>query len=214
MDKKNSNSSKRYHEKQTGTLCAIHSCNNLLGKQTFNLQDFQTIKTTLAIPDEQGRCTSVLNCLPKCCCTRCRQDEGNFDANIITMALAKHSIDLNFWDTRNKDTEQLLDLMKDEDCIGLLINQQAGYHNCLKACVIKCLAFCFGNNGHWVAIKKENNESNHTTQFIDLNSQFNAPNIYVGDNETKPFLTKHLNSNSHILIANLLKKKNQRQLMR
>ena len=82
--------------------------------------------------------------------------------------------------------------------MGALINQQAGYHNCITSFILRSLAFFFGRNGHWVALRKENNN-----QFVDLNSQLQAPNIYNGDHEMNDFLLRHLRSGSHILIATL-----------
>ena len=38
-----------YHEKQIGSLCAIHAANNLLGKQQFTEEDFIAIQNELNI---------------------------------------------------------------------------------------------------------------------------------------------------------------------
>ena len=137
-----------YHERQTGSLCAIHACNNLLGAEVFTHEKFKTVKAELDIPDESGRCGPCVRRLPTCCCRHCRQEgEGNFDANVITMSLADKGVELMFWDERNEDASAVLAALKSEQCIGALINTQAGSHNCAVATVIRLLAVCFGKNG-------------------------------------------------------------------
>lgn len=183
-----------YHEQQSGSLCALHSSNNLLGRPQFTVDDFLTIKDDLGIPDVVGRCRCITS-LPQCCCRRCRQDEGNFDANVITVALAQHNIELHFWDTRNKDPAAILRAMRGKHCVGALVNTQSSYHNCITASAIRCLGICFGKNGHWVAVKLQNN------QLVDLNSQLKSPKIYQEEAEIISYIDKHLNRGSHILLA-------------
>ena len=187
-----------YHEQQTGssTHCALHSANNLLGRPEFTLQHFLTLKKQLAIDDELGLCSCCLHSLPPCCCHRCRQDEGNFDANILTVALAQHNIELSWWDARNKDEKAVLGALQSENCLGVLINQQAGFDNgCVVSCLLKVLSLCFGKNGHWVALRKIDNQ-----HFVDLNSSRNLQTVY-GSKDVLTFLAQHLNNGSHLLLA-------------
>ena len=194
----NSPSNSPYHEKQSGTLCAIHASNNLLGHAAFTQLDFQTIKTTLGIPDdEEGRCRSCLRCMPTCCCRRCRQGgEGNFDANVLEVALAQHKIELRFWDARNNSPEAVLDALSKDECVGAMLNQQAGYHHCVKSALLRLLSVCFGQNGHWVALRKQDTG----LHYVNLNSQLARPHVLEGDDLVN-YLKRHLDSGSHILIA-------------
>jgi hypothetical protein len=185
-----------YHEQQLGTLCAIHATNNLLGEAAYSCQHFEKIKTDLQLQDENGRCGNYVSALPKCCCRRCRQNGGNFDANVITMALTARNIELHFWDTRNVDANALLKAIQDPACEGCLVNTQAASYNFFVGAAIRCIALCFGKNGHWLAFKKVNDH-----QFVDLDSKLKTPKVYDNDNDIETFLSLHLNKGSYILVA-------------
>ena len=191
-----------YHEKQAGSLCAVHATNNLLGARRFTQADFTRMQD--AVPDDgpqgwcQKCCFTLLNICPHCCCQRCRTKGGNFDANVIMMALLEEKIEIQFWDRRNNNVEQLLRELDSQECVGALLNTSAESHSIFVAMIIKCLAFCFGKNGHWIALRKLTSGSGN--KYLDLDSKRTSPQTYNIQN-IQNFLTSHLRANTSILLA-------------
>ena len=140
-----------YHERQQGTLCAVHAANNLLQRAAFSQDDF--VRLQKLVPAEAPPlCAGCLRCCPRCCCRRCRTGEGNFDANVLMMALGEKRIALQYWDARNADIDALIGMLGAEECVGALLHTTAANHDCLVAadmsviiiyvCNISCYLYC------------------------------------------------------------------------
>ena len=111
--------------------------------------------------------------------------------DVLMIALLRKGITLKFWDRRNKNSKELLRTLKAPQCLGCIINTE-GFFN-------RLFGFCFGENGHWVAIKKSKNGAE--TIFFDLNSNRSAPLPYSDEDVFEKFLLHQLRRNSHVLIA-------------
>ena len=183
-----------YHERQVGRLCAVHATNGLLGNQVYQAKDFDAIEKELGIPREGPR-----TLLQKACnfievCFRCKTPnnvQGNYDANVLMVALLKEGVTMKFWDARNKNSTALLTALKSPDCIGCVVNVQGFFSN--------FFGLCFGENGHWVAVKKVCAASG--TVFFNLNSNLRAPSPFNEDKVFEIFILRHLKREAHVLIA-------------
>ncbi len=198
-----------YHEGQVGNQCAVHAANNLLGRAAFTGADFRAKQAALAIPDEAPRggcrrcCAAWLKCAPACCCRRCRTAGGNYDANVLTCVLDEEGVELQ-WVRPGSGADALVGRLRDEPrCVGILLNTQAGSHNCLVAAAINCIARCFGTNGHWVAVRRRGvQRADGSAPFLaNMDSKLFAPKEYETEAEARTFLDWHLQHGTHMLVA-------------
>ena len=103
-----------------------------------------------------------------------------------------------FWDGRNQNVDELLGQLDSGDCVGALLNTSAESHGFLAAAAIRCLAFCFGENGHWIALRKMTDEN--ATSYVDLDSKHESPQTYSGT-RLRDFMTFHMSANTSIMLA-------------
>ena len=199
-----------YHEKQIGSLCAIHAANNLLGKQQFTEEDFIAIQNELNIFEEEPRnfchriCKPMFNLFSRYC--KSTASEGNFDANVLMSALYKtNKTNLEFWDNRNKNIDEVILKLNKQNCAGCIINLR-GNDGCLMSSVTKCLSLCFRPNGHWIAVKKISDGG-----IYNLNSSLKNGPIQINKNEgqLKEFFSKNIKNENYILFAMLEIEKKQ-----
>eukprot|EP01084_Bolivina_argentea_P078452 142353_1 len=85
-----------YHERQKWEMCLMHSLNCLLQEQKFTMQSMNEICKQLAPDKLINPHKSVLN-------------TGNYDANVLMMALNKMSIDVQWFDARKANELDLND---------------------------------------------------------------------------------------------------------
>ena len=183
-----------YHEKQQGTLCAVHATNNLLGAAVFTREDFVRLKES--IPEEPAPlCGVCLRGCPQCCCRRCRTDEGNFGVNVIMMALSGKNITLQYWDARDTNVDGIMEMLEKDECVGALLHTTADSHSCTVAALIRCIACCFGKNGHWSALRADVG-----SDLFLLDSKLAAPKRYKKD-RAKAMLAVQLKVNTTIILA-------------
>jgi hypothetical protein len=193
-----------YHERQQGALCAVHAANNLLQRAAFTRGDFARLQRR--VPAEAApACGGCLRCCPeRWCCRRCRvgEDFGNFDANVLLMALGEKRTALQHWDARKTDVDQLLGRLEAETCTGALLHTTAASHGCLVAAGMRCLARCFGQNGHWLALLRRTPQGTGEEQVfvVDLDSKLAAPKAYTKQG-ARALLARHLRVNTTILLA-------------
>eukprot|EP01084_Bolivina_argentea_P176373 305241_1 len=86
-----------YHEKQSWEMCLLHSLNALLQKKQFTVKNMNKICKELAPNKLINPHKAVLG-------------TGNYDANVLMMALGKINIDVEWFDARKANK---LDLMND-----------------------------------------------------------------------------------------------------
>lgn len=118
--------------------------------------------------------------------------------NVIMMALLEEKMEIEFWDARNDNIDELIEQLDSQECVGALLNTSAGSHGFLVAAIIRCLEFCFGKNGHWIAIRKVT--SGNVTKYVDLDSKHKTPQDY-GDKRLREFLDSHVRAKTSILLA-------------
>lgn len=200
-----------YHERQQGALCALHAANNLLQRAAFTLGDFARLQRR--VPAEASLCAGCLRCCPeRWCCRRCRVGGkfGNFDANVLLMALGEKRTALQYWDARKTDVDQLIGRLEEETCTGALLHTKAASHGCLVAAGMRCLARCFGENGHWIALLRpppstgdgtgDGHAGEERVFVVDLDSKLAAPKAYTKQ-AARALLARHLRVNTTILFA-------------
>jgi len=123
-----------YHEKQEWEFCLKHALNALFGREEFTTADMDTICNQLA-PDK------LIN--PHKSIFR----TGNYDANVLMMALHKKDVDVQWFDSRKAQSD--LSLNDDFLCpkekyaefLGFIVNNQQK----------KMFVF---NRRHWLTIKR------------------------------------------------------------
>jgi len=132
-----------------------------------------------------------------CCCKACQQEDisGNYDANVLMMALSSKKVEVQFWDSRKKDVGEIIHRVKKDDCVGLILNTSGAQRKDPDTCKSWILRMVFGEVGHWIAVRKEKD------QFCNLNSKYDEPEIYRNDDELANFLEEQLERDIHILIA-------------
>ena len=84
---------------------------------------------------------------------------------------------LEFWDNRNKNIDEVILKLNKQNCAGCIINLR-GNDGCLMSSVTKCLSLCFRPNGHWIAVKKISDGG-----IYNLNSSLKNGPIQINKNE-------------------------------
>eukprot|EP01084_Bolivina_argentea_P083773 151658_1 len=184
MDTKEGNDYELYHEKQQWEMCLLHSINSLLQKHEFTSKQLNSICKELS-PNK------LIN--PH----RSMFKTGNYDANVLIMALNKMNIDVQWFDTRKAKELDLNDeiflkfLQPDNQrLVGFILN------NPLKK--IKML-----KRRHWIAIKKINDK------WYNLDSKLKQPKGYGNVDELNVFLRNCLIQNNAELMICRAKKSNK-----
>uniref|UniRef100_A0A7S2TRN7 ubiquitinyl hydrolase 1 n=1 Tax=Lotharella oceanica TaxID=641309 RepID=A0A7S2TRN7_9EUKA len=93
-----------YHERQSWQFCGIHAVNNLLQRQEFKKADFDRIAKTLAPNAFVNPHRSIWG-------------TGNYDVNVLTMAMQEKDYDIRWFDRRKDPSVINLD-----EIIGFIIN--------------------------------------------------------------------------------------------
>jgi len=186
-----------YHERQVGSLCAVHAANNLVGKKTFSKEDFCRIHKQLHsdLPEDnrRTRLQSFCKIISKkvCCYCSSNEVEGNFDANVLMVALQDQRIHLQFWDQRNHDVDTLIEAVRSDMSLGCIINSSG--NRVMQRMFSACFSAFFRPNGHWITIKK----GGENGSFLNMDSNLKAPR----EIDLRKFLIMHMNARAHILVA-------------
>ncbi|CAM9707812.1 unnamed protein product, partial [Heterosigma akashiwo] len=126
-----------YHEKQRLQHCGVHAVNNLLQEKAFSKQDFDSISRSLAPSAWINPHRSYLG-------------TGNYDVNVLMMALQSKDLSSRWHDQRRKVTDINLHL-----CSGLLVNVEERGR--------------IFNSHHWYTIRKIGQS------YFDLDSKLQEP---------------------------------------
>jgi len=123
-----------YHEKQEWEFCLMHALNALFQYKKFTTNHMDAICNTLA-PDKMiNPHKSILQ-------------TGNYDANVLMMALNQEDVDVQWFDSRKAESDLSLndDFLcpkeKYEEFLGFIVNIQQK----------KMFVF---NRRHWLTIKR------------------------------------------------------------
>lgn len=90
-----------YHERQSMLRCGVHAANNLLGEKAFCAADLDRMAAEL---DGESWWT--------------RLGAGNYNVDVLEMALSSRQISLSWWDKRLPFASAVLD-----GCWGLVLNR-------------------------------------------------------------------------------------------
>eukprot|EP01084_Bolivina_argentea_P083770 151653_1 len=158
MDTKEGNDYELYHEKQQWEMCLLHSINSLLQKHEFTSKQLNSICKELS-PNK------LIN--PH----RSMFKTGNYDANVLIMALNKMNIDVQWFDTRklnklNLNDETFLTNNKQFKFIGFILNNRSKL---------------FGRR-HWLSIRKIDND------WYNFDSRLKQPIKYKNVNKVTEFI--------------------------
>jgi hypothetical protein len=111
-----------YHERQRVLKCGVHAVNNLLGEPAFSAADFETF-SQLVSPESLWTRLGV----------------GNYDVNVLEMALKQRGLVVTWFDNRRSFCEAKLD----DDCVGLVLNRVSD----------AWMASLFGMR-HWISVRR------------------------------------------------------------
>lgn len=149
-----------YHERQRLQFCALHVLNNLFQQEAFCKEDLDSICYSLSPDAAINPHKSVFGL-------------GNYDVNVLTMALQKKNYQFIWFDKR-KDLG-MLDLI---NIYGFIIN---------KMYKPRCLGVEIPiKQRHWVAVRNING------CFYDLDSKLDAPKCIGNNEELMTFLKSEI----------------------
>jgi josephin len=166
-----------YHEKQSLSLCGLHTANNLLQRKQFTKAQFNTICTDL---DTQARAdgrTSLINPFKSPFGT------GNFHINVLNLALQSAGYTLLWHDIR-KPLHSIL--FKSPALFGVIVN-------------ISTASFSFTNSRHWFGLRSfddlktspqqtqasnNNNHNSSSSTWVNLDSRLSTPAQLTVDIQT------------------------------
>lgn len=154
-----------YHEKQTLLYCALHAVNGILGRREFSVQDFNKICEKL-----DSRWWFNSHRLPLL---------GNYDVNVITIALEKAGCLVKWHDHRLGKKGLSTDAT---ELVGYIVN------------VKRFSWFWWGK--HWLGIRKAEDGS-----FWCVDSSLRKPYRFKGPDDVKDFVKDAQDSNGQVLIV-------------
>lgn len=165
---------KPYHEKQEWEMCLIHSLNALFGFKKYSIKDMDRICQQLA-PDK------IIN--PH----KSIWQTGNYDANVLMMALEENGVDAQWFDSRKARSELTL---KDSflcpkgysEFLGFIVN------NTHK----KMIVF---NRRHWLTIKRIDGV------WFNIDSKAKGPKPYGSDEHLEQWLVAACNDDAQLMIC-------------
>ena len=131
-----------YHEPQRLMRCAQHTLNALLQEPAFSAAALDEIARSIS----SGR-LALAHRWPVL---------GNYDVNVMMMALQKHGLDVQWWD-RRADLLELQRAAERESCVGLICNEPTSW------------LFGMVPSRHWLAIRRVGGT------WFDLDSKLQAP---------------------------------------
>eukprot|EP01084_Bolivina_argentea_P263573 446147_1 len=172
-----------YHEKQKWELCLLHALNSLLQREEFTQKSLNNICKMLA-PNKMINPHKALF------------GTGNYDANVLMMALNNINIQVQWFDARKANQIDLnnplfLEPNDSIEFIGFILN------NPQKA------VFGIWSRRHWLSIKRINGK------FYNLDSKLSAPKIYDNVDNLRRFLVNALTANNAELMICRKKKQNK-----
>jgi josephin len=118
-----------YHEKQVLYQCGRHTVNNILQRNEFQWGDFERIARQL-VSEDSTRHSNPLGL-------------GNYDANVLMIALRMHGLELEWFDCRKPLDDFNID---SSNCIAIVINWKEQYSVIMKALGM--------DTNHWFTIRK------------------------------------------------------------
>ncbi|KAK2160500.1 hypothetical protein LSH36_132g05020 [Paralvinella palmiformis] len=140
-----------YHEKQSRELCALHALNNLFQEsRTFTQKELDEICNTLSPASYINPHRSMLGL-------------GNYDVNVIILALQHKGFDTMWFDKRRSPSDLELD-----NIFGFILNIPTDLRLGILHLPVQ--------RKHWVAIRKVNGD------FYNLDSKLNRP-LLIGNNQ-------------------------------
>lgn len=139
-----------FHQRQSLFLCAVHAINNVLQREAFTKRDLDVICERLS-PNS----LTLFN-------PHRTYGLGNFDVNVITVALQQTGHDIIWYDRRKSLLDNGLDWSK---IVGCILNVEKTRWNPIVA--------LFGGR-HWVGFKGFPHEGDECL-YYDLDSKLSEP---------------------------------------
>ncbi len=99
-----------YHERQSRMRCGVHCVNNILQRHAFTPRDFELLEERLGVASRWSL-TSLLAL-------------GNFDANVLMVALQEQGLQVGWWDARECFTAQSTSTVL-RSCVALIVNRRS-----------------------------------------------------------------------------------------
>jgi hypothetical protein len=109
-----------YHETQSLMRCGVHCVNNVVGRPVYTAAMFDDIVRTLGTPVSWAY----------------RLGLGNYDVNVLAVALQREGYVLEWWDRRKEFS--LCQLDGQQGCVSVIVNRRAGMMQ----------------TRHWICLKK------------------------------------------------------------
>ena len=136
-----------YHEPQRRMWCALHALNALLQGPEYDSASLNKIALSI------GGALELAHRWPLV---------GNWDVNVIMVALQQRGLEVRWWD-RRRSIDELRSLVEDADCVGLICNEPG--------------AWLFGliSSRHWLTIRRVRGE------WYDLDSKLQRPTKLATD---------------------------------
>ncbi|CAL8102247.1 unnamed protein product [Calicophoron daubneyi] len=156
-----------YHEKQSRMLCALHALNNVLQDKIFSKNSLDEIADNL--------CPSALlnphkNFLGL----------GNYDANVLVLALQQCGYDIVWCDKRKTVREHNLDM---DNILGFILNTLCRRH-------VFTVPLPYAGS-HWISFRRLT--INGVTQYYNLDSKLRSPQaIASSDSEFLDYIEGRL----------------------
>jgi len=160
-----------YHERQSKELCAVHALNNIFQtKNAFSQKQLDSICFTLSPDSWVNPHRSILGL-------------GNYDINVVTVALHNKLCDI-IWFDRRKDPN----IIKLDKVIGFILNIPNDYS-------LGWVRLPLGRK-HWIALKFVNGA------FYNLDSKLKKPERIGPEQDFLKYLRKQLeNSEKQLLLV-------------
>jgi josephin len=130
-----------YHEPQQLLRCALHTLNALLQEPAYDAASLNAIALSIGGKLELAHRWPVL---------------GNYDVNVMMIALQQRGLDVRWWDQR-RGVDELRSAAESTACVGLICNEPNSW---LLGMV---------PSRHWLAIRRIRGE------WFDLDSRLQAP---------------------------------------
>ena len=153
--------------------CGRHAINNMLGKAAFTTSDLDDIAISIAGNLTLHHRWPVL---------------GNYDANVILLALQKRGLEGSFWDGRRNEDELRKEL-KAPAVVGALLNVKSRP---------RFLGGVMPIGRHWLALRKLQGGG----AWADVDSELTAPKLLHGEDALLERLRAALAENEgHLIIV-------------
>jgi len=166
-----------FHERQMRRQCGLHCVNNMLQRQAYDKAAFHAIGLELQRAQEAFHSSCCLS-LPglRQLSRFCRASVGDYDVQVIEVALARCGLELRWFDRR-----QALDLLQlgEADLVGLILNLFSdGKAVCPKAII---------SHRHWLSIRRWQGHA-----WVNFDSRRLQPKVYDSEDELLAWLEKAL----------------------